>query len=287
MQLFIRLFILFGGIIFYAQCDTPEKPTLTVATIIDHPYTTLRESPTTLTGNERYEGYIVDLIDQIAKALDFKYELQIVEDGRYGSSDNGQWNGLIGEVQSGNAAIGAAATTITSERETAVDFTIPFMNLGITILYKRPPAGKAQPFANIEELAALKTTNFGCVRNGATHAFFAGSDYPTYRSTFERMEAAPNSSFVHTVSEGIERVKNEDYAFFMESSTLEYAIEHDCELQQVGGHFNSKGFGLAVQQGSPLREKLTMAILELQETGALAALKNKWWKRRNGEQCDD
>ncbi len=47
----------------------------------------------------------------------------------------------------------------------------------------------------------------------------------------------------------------------------------------------NSGFGLAVQQGSPLREKLSLAILKLQETGALAALKTKWWKKRMGEPC--
>ncbi len=59
------------ALIFYVQCDTitDDIPTYTVTTIIDAPYTMLRESETTLTGNERFEGYMVDMIDQIAKEL--------------------------------------------------------------------------------------------------------------------------------------------------------------------------------------------------------------------------
>lgn len=67
------------ALIFYAQCDTltDEKPTYTVTTIINAPYTMLRESETTLTGNERFEGYLVDLIDLIAKEMG-KYKLLLM-----------------------------------------------------------------------------------------------------------------------------------------------------------------------------------------------------------------
>lgn len=43
--------------------------------------------------------------------------MHLVADGnKYGSLINGEWNGLIGEVRSGRAQIGAVALTITSER---------------------------------------------------------------------------------------------------------------------------------------------------------------------------
>ena len=60
----------------------------------------LKEKSETLVGNARYEGYSVDLIQQIANHLNFSYEIRIVEDGNYGSMDKetGQWNGMIGEL---------------------------------------------------------------------------------------------------------------------------------------------------------------------------------------------
>lgn len=42
--------------------------------------------------------------------------MQIVADRMYGHFNDGQWSGIIGEVQDGRATIGAAALTITSER---------------------------------------------------------------------------------------------------------------------------------------------------------------------------
>ena len=42
--------------------------------------------------------------------------------------------------------------------------------------------------------------------------------------------------------EGIERVKstNGKYAFFMESSSIQYIIERDCDVTQIGGTLDTK-----------------------------------------------
>ncbi len=42
-----------------------------------------------------------------------------------------------------------ADITITYEREQGVDFTMPFMNLGVTILYKKPNKKVRGVFTNI------------------------------------------------------------------------------------------------------------------------------------------
>lgn len=50
-------------------------------------------------GNERYEGYCVDLVVEIVKYCGFKYKLIIVGDGKYGVRDVDMkiWNGMVGE----------------------------------------------------------------------------------------------------------------------------------------------------------------------------------------------
>lgn len=55
---------------------------------------------TSMVGNDRYEGYAVDLIDGIARVLNFSYEFYVVPDGHYGSYNphTKQWNGLIREL---------------------------------------------------------------------------------------------------------------------------------------------------------------------------------------------
>ena len=40
-----------------------------------------------------------------------------------------------------------------------------------------------------------------------------------------------------------------DYAYLMESSMLEYAVERDCELMQIGGLLDQKGYGIGLPKG--------------------------------------
>lgn len=50
-----------------------------------------------LIDQKRYEGYCIDLIEHIAKHLNFKYKFEIVPDGQYGTYNpkTKSWNGLI------------------------------------------------------------------------------------------------------------------------------------------------------------------------------------------------
>lgn len=63
----------------------------------------LKDTAIELTGNDRYEGYAIDIIDELSKLLDFDYEILIQKDGHYGVYDNntGQWDGMIGKIRAG------------------------------------------------------------------------------------------------------------------------------------------------------------------------------------------
>lgn len=52
-----------------------------------------------------------------------------------------------------------------------------------------------------------------------------------------------------TNEEGVDRVENENYAFLMESTSIEYVIERRCSLAQVGGLLDDKGYGIAMRKG--------------------------------------
>lgn len=54
----------------------------------------------TYIGNDRFEGYSLDLIDEISKLLGFKYEFYIVADNGYGgyNKETKKWNGLVKEL---------------------------------------------------------------------------------------------------------------------------------------------------------------------------------------------
>lgn len=65
----------------------------------EEPYVMLKKSDKALVGNDRFEGFCIDLLKELANILGFTYEIRLVPDGKYGSQDEkGQWNGMIKEL---------------------------------------------------------------------------------------------------------------------------------------------------------------------------------------------
>ncbi|XP_055852888.1 glutamate receptor ionotropic, kainate 2 [Episyrphus balteatus] len=375
-----------------------KNKTLVITTILSDPYCMRKESAATLTGNDQFEGYAVDLVYEISKALGFSYKIQLVPDHAYGSLNKktGEWNGMIRELLEQRADLAIADLTITFERENAVDFTMPFMNLGVSVLYRKPvkqppnlfsflsplsldvwiymataylgvsvllfilarftpyewPAytghGEKEesqftlmncmwfaigslmqqgcdflpkalstrmvagmwwfftlimissytanlaafltvermdsPIESAEDLAKQTRIKYGALKGGSTAAFFRESKISTYQRMWGFMESARPSVFSSSNGEGVDRVikGKGSYAFLMESTSIEYVTERNCDLTQVGGMLDTKGYGIATPPNSPYRTAVNGVILKLQEEGKLHILKTKWWKEKRG-----
>lgn len=54
---------------------------------------------------------------------------------------------------------------------------------------------------------------------------------------------------VKSNEEGIQRVLTSDYAFLMESTTIEFVTQRNCNLTQIGGLIDSKGYGVGTPMG--------------------------------------
>ncbi|KAK6493319.1 glutamate receptor 2 isoform X7 [Huso huso] len=132
-----------------------ENKTVIVTTILEAPYVMLKKNYELFEGNDMYEGYCVDLAAEIAKHCGFKYKLSIVPDGKYGARDAETkiWNGMVGELVNGKADIAVAPLTITLVREEVIDFSKPFMSLGISIMIKKPQKSKPGVFSFLDPLA--------------------------------------------------------------------------------------------------------------------------------------
>ncbi|XP_057319651.1 glutamate receptor ionotropic, kainate 3-like isoform X2 [Microplitis mediator] len=379
--------------------------TFTVVISLLNPFNMLTESTTTKTGNDRYEGFAIDIIHELSQILHFNYTFVEQVDKVTGSLNEktGKWSGMLGKIIDGEADLAITDLTILSDREKVVDFTMPFMHLGISILYKKP--GKAAPslfsfmsplsisvwlclfgalfltslllfvigrvspaewtnpypcIENPEELenqftfsnciwftigsimqqgseiapigvstrilatawwffCMLMTTSYtanlaafltietivrpiksaedlanlngkipyGAKRDGSTFKFFEGSNYSTYVKMYEYMRDHPEV-LTQDNEEGRLRALNEDYAFLMESSSIDYIAQRDCNLTQIGGLLDNKGYGIAMRKRFPYRNKLNTAVLQMQESGILSELKKKWWnEKRGGGSCKD
>ncbi|XP_038251601.1 glutamate receptor ionotropic, kainate 2 isoform X2 [Dermochelys coriacea] len=378
--------------------DSLSNRSLIVTTILEEPYVMFKKSDKPLYGNDRFEGYCIDLLRELATILGFTYEIRLVEDGKYGAQDDtsGQWNGMVRELIDHKADLAVAPLAITYVREKVIDFSKPFMTLGISILYRKPNGTNPgvfsflnplspdiwmyillaylgvscvlfviarfspyewynphpcnpdsdvvennftllnsfwfgvgalmqqgselmpkalstrivggiwwfftliiissytanlaafltvermeSPIDSADDLAKQTKIEYGAVEDGATMTFFKKSKISTYDKMWAFMSSRRQSVLVKSNEEGIQRVLTSDYAFLMESTTIEFVTQRNCNLTQIGGLIDSKGYGVGTPMGSPYRDKITIAILQLQEEGKLHMMKEKWW-RGNG-----
>ncbi|XP_027971844.1 glutamate receptor ionotropic, kainate 1 isoform X6 [Eumetopias jubatus] len=137
------------------------------------------------------------------------------------------------------------------------------------------------PIDSADDLAKQTKIEYGAVRDGSTMTFFKKSKISTYEKMWAFMSSRQQTALVKNSDEGIHRVLTTDYALLMESTSIEYVTQRNCNLTQIGGLIDSKGYGVGTPIGSPYRDKITIAILQLQEEGKLHMMKEKWW-RGNG-----
>ncbi|KAI7806120.1 putative glutamate receptor ionotropic, partial [Triplophysa rosa] len=138
------------------------------------------------------------------------------------------------------------------------------------------------PVDSADDLAKQTKIEYGVVKDGATISFFKKSRVSTFEKMWAFMSSRQSTSFVKSIEDGIQRVLKSDYALLMESTTIEYVTRRNCNLTQVGGIIDSKGYGIGTPKGSPYRDKITIAILSILEDGRLHMLKEKWW---SGSSC--
>ncbi|KAM7533984.1 hypothetical protein Aperf_G00000111088 [Anoplocephala perfoliata] len=103
-----------------------------------------------------YEGFCVDLMEKLAQMIKFKYKMRAVKDGNFGTLVNGSWDGMVGELlrrASTEADIVVAPLTITSDRERVVDFTTPFMEFGLSVMYQKIDRPLPDPLFFMEPLS--------------------------------------------------------------------------------------------------------------------------------------
>uniref|UniRef100_A0A8B9L134 Glutamate receptor, ionotropic, kainate 5 n=1 Tax=Astyanax mexicanus TaxID=7994 RepID=A0A8B9L134_ASTMX len=345
--------------------ETLANKTLIITTILENPYVMRKVNYQELEGNDQYEGFCVDMLKELSDILKFTFRIKLVDDGLYGAPEpNGSWTGMVGELINRKADLAVAAFTITSEREKVIDFSKPFMTLGISILYRvhigRKPgyfsfldpfspavwlfmllaylavscvlflAARLSPYEwynphpclrerrdMLENQYTLgnslwfpvggfmqqgseimpKALSTRCVSGVWLVAFIKrraqfrflkcalllqNSRYQTYQRMWNYMYSKQPSVFVKSTEEGIARVVNSKYAFLLESTMNEYHRSLNCNLTQIGGLLDTKGYGIGMPLGSPFRDEISLAVLQLQENNRLEILKRRWWE---GGQC--
>uniref|UniRef100_A0AAV2LHB6 Glutamate receptor n=1 Tax=Knipowitschia caucasica TaxID=637954 RepID=A0AAV2LHB6_KNICA len=99
------------------------------------------------------KGFCIDILKKIAKHVKFTYDLYLVTNGKHGKKINGTWNGMVGEVVLKNAHMAVGSLTINEERSEVIDFSVPFIETGISVMVSRSN-GTVSPSAFLEPFSA-------------------------------------------------------------------------------------------------------------------------------------
>lgn len=85
------------------------------------------------------------------------------------------------------------------------------------------------------------------------------------------MSSRQQTALVKNNDEGIQRVLTTDYALLMESTSIEYVTQRNCNLTQIGGLIDSKGYGV----GTPIGKMLSSTAV-VEHTQQCSLQKFRW-----------
>ncbi|XP_051999437.1 glutamate receptor ionotropic, NMDA 2D-like [Xyrauchen texanus] len=95
------------------------------------------------------KGFCIDILKRLARIVGFTYDLYLVTNGKHGKKIDGVWNGMVGEVVYKRADMAIGSLTINEERSEVVDFSVPFVETGISVMVSRSN-GTVSPSAFLE-----------------------------------------------------------------------------------------------------------------------------------------
>ncbi|XP_063840049.1 glutamate receptor ionotropic, delta-1-like [Scylla paramamosain] len=90
-------------------------------------------------GSMRIKGPMSKFMDVVAKVLNFDYELVRPKEWEWGGPDaNGSWTGMLGMLQREEVEMALGPFTITPQRETISDMSMPLSSENKAIMVERP-----------------------------------------------------------------------------------------------------------------------------------------------------
>ncbi len=197
----------------------------------------------------KYTGFDIDLWEAIAADLKLDYTLKPMP-----------FEKLLPALEKGEIQVALAAITITAEREKVLDFSYPYFDSGLGLLIRDDREG-------IHDIGDL-TDKIIATKEGTTSARFAREILQKEIKLFPDIAQA-----YQAVATGAA-----DAAIF-DAPALLYHIKTSGQdhLKSVGRRYQQQTYGIALTQGSPLREPINISLLKLIEIGRYDTISRKWF----------
>jgi glutamine transport system substrate-binding protein len=197
----------------------------------------------------KYTGFDVDLWDALAKRIGVEYELIPMD-----------FNGLIPGLTTGNLDVVLAAIFIKSGREKAIDFSHPYFRAGLKVLVRSENTDINGPQDLKGKVVAVKTGT-------------ATVDYVNTLGT-KKIVKFPNidQAYMEVVTGGADAAMHDtpNVLYYIKTAGQE-------KVKAVGADVKAAFYGIGMQQGSELRDKVNVALLEMMEDGEYDKLYIKWF----------
>jgi len=200
---------------------------------------------------DKYVGFDIELWDMIAKDNGWDYKLQPMD-----------FNGLIPGLQTGNLDVAIAGMTIKSEREKVVDFAYPYYDAGLKMLVR----ADNDDIKSVEDLKGKKV--------GSKLATTSADFLKKHGITGDNLKLFPNTDgmYMELMSGGVDAV------LFDSPNVMYFArTAGKGKVKTVGPLYEGQSYGIALTQGSELREAVSISILKFMENGQYDELYKKWF----------
>ncbi|KAB0348604.1 hypothetical protein FD754_013461, partial [Muntiacus muntjak] len=199
------------------------------------------------------KGFCIDILKKLSRTVKFTYDLYLVTNGKHGKKVNNVWNGMIGEVVYQRAVMAVGSLTINEERSEVVDFSVPFVETGISVMVSRSN-GTVSPSAFLEPFSAsVWVMMFVMLLIVSAIAVFV-FEYFSPMVPRHRLDSLASC-----------RCRKLD-AFIYDAAVLNYKAGRDegCKLVTIGSGyiFATTGYGIALQKGSPWKRQIDLALLQ-------------------------
>lgn len=201
----------------------------------------------------KYTGIDIEILDAIAKAEGFEYELHPMN-----------FNGIIPALTSSQLDGGIAGMTITKERAEVLDFSEGYYESGISAVVNAKND-------NIKSEADFKNKKFA-VKKGTTGALYAEEKQKEFNSSLRYFEDSP--SMFQEVVNGNSDITFEDYPVI----AYKLSLEKEPTLKIVGDKLSTATFGFAVKKGQnpKLIEMFNSGLKKIKTSGEYDTILNKY-----------
>ena len=102
------------------------------------PFITFKESSESELAKDQYEGYLMDLVEAVTEVAGLNHILH---------TNTPSYDTLVQDVVDNKTDIIVADLTISEERLEKIDFSMPFMTAGVTIIMRKPSISDPAPFS--------------------------------------------------------------------------------------------------------------------------------------------